>query len=108
MSDAHPTDGDLLSAFRPLAERIQEVQRQASRLGIFIEDRELLQCPTCGLTEDIAIEGRLMTYPASDLDAALESDKPLTDSGLRFLKISGRDFLCPECGAVVEQHAETL
>lgn len=60
--------------------------------GIFVEDRELLSCPKCGLTEDIACEGLLIvSYPSN---AGI-------DTGLRFQETGSRtnQFHCPACGA---------
>jgi hypothetical protein len=33
------------------------VQEQARRLGLFPNDRDLLACPNCGLTEDALASG---------------------------------------------------
>ena len=62
-------------------------------MGLFIGDRELLDCAHCGLLEDVLIGGRLVTYQAGAVDAA--------DSGLRFAAADDDNFVCPQCGAVI-------
>ena len=42
-----------------LAARLQALKKQAQTLGIFTNDRELLECPACGLKEDVTFEGML-------------------------------------------------
>lgn len=43
----------LLKKIRPIAEELAALQGQARALGIFPNDRELLDCPKCGLQEDV-------------------------------------------------------
>ena len=38
---------------RPLASRLVALQEQARFLGIFSGNRELPECPKCGLREDV-------------------------------------------------------
>ena len=40
--------GGLIAAVRQL----EQAKQQARALGIFTNDRELLECPSCGLLED--------------------------------------------------------
>ena len=48
-----------------LARQLEQVKHQARALGIFTNDRELLECSSCGLLEDVTSEGQLVTYPKS-------------------------------------------
>ncbi|NUM50925.1 MAG: hypothetical protein HUU48_07385 [Flavobacteriales bacterium] len=60
-----------------LASEIQKIQKQAKALGIFINDRELIECQNCGLLEDVQSNGKLITY---------FKENHIQDIGLRFLK----------------------
>ena len=76
-----------------MASRVVELQKTARRLGIFVDDRQLLSCPRCGLMEDVLFDGRLVTCHEAGGD----------DTGLRFSehpRAEGR-FVCPECGTVL-------
>jgi hypothetical protein len=59
-----------------------------------VHDRELLECPKCGLMEDVASSGQLVTYRA---------ESPAADTGLRFTPIVGGLFRCPACRAIVAE-----
>ena len=37
-----------------LAKKLIEVREEARKLGIFTDDRELLECPKCGLWEEVS------------------------------------------------------
>ena len=74
-----------------LVSRLEEVKRQARALGLFTDDRDLLECPDCGLLEDVTAEGLLVTYP--------KDSKDLNDCGLRFRQLDEASFKCPACGA---------
>ena len=76
-----------------LARQLEQVKQQARALGVFTNDRELLECPSCGLLEDVTIEGLLVTYPRSSRD--------MKDGGLRFSQVDDTSFRCPSCGANV-------
>ena len=76
-----------------LARQLKQVKQQARALGVFTNDRELLECPSCGLLEDVTIEGLLVTYPRGSLD--------MRDGGLRFSQVDDTSFQCPSCGANV-------
>jgi hypothetical protein len=39
-----------------LTRQLAQVKAQARALGIFTNDRELLECPNCGLLEDVTAE----------------------------------------------------
>ncbi len=78
---------DILS----LAKELVRLKKQAEALGVFTNDRELLECKGCGLAEDITFEGMLITYNRGDAD--------YKDTGLRFKKVRDTIFRCPVCGA---------
>jgi len=75
----------------PLLRRLQAVQEEARRLGLFPNDRDLLTCPKCGLAEDVLASGQLIT----------NVDPGQPDTGLRFIEPTSDDgpFVCPACGA---------
>lgn len=87
---------------RRLATELAAIQKRAKALGIFTNERELLHCPACGLTEDVATDGMLFTYSEPDL---------CHDTGLRFRQLNKHTFSCPACGknvkeAISEQESE--
>ena len=57
-------------------------------------DRELLECPKCGLLEDVLIGGELITYL---------QDANGQDTGLRFDELAEGKFSCPACGSIVQE-----
>ena len=79
-----------------LATEIAALQSKARELGLFTNDRELLQCPRCGLKEDVAFDGRLLTCRPDSLGE---------DTGLRFKELPSNRFRCPACGATVREPA---
>lgn len=81
------------AALNVLCEHLQKMYLQAEIAGLFIGDRELLDCAHCGLQEDVLSDGRLVTYQADVADAA--------DSGLRFAAADDGNFVCPQCGTVI-------
>ena len=44
-----------------LAAEVVALQAKARELGVFANDRGLLECPHCGLLENVACAGRLFT-----------------------------------------------
>ena len=80
----------LIAAVRQL----EQAKQQARALGIFTDDRELLECPSCGLLEDVTAEGLLVTYP--------NTSEEVNDSGLRFIPADESSFACPSCGTKVK------
>ena len=77
-----------------LVRQLEQVKAEARALGIFTDDRELLECPNCGLLEDVTAKGLLVTYPKDSVD--------LKDCGLRFRPLDKTRFACPKCGTSVE------
>ncbi len=77
-----------------LAEELTHIKKQAVQLGMFTNDRELLECPKCGLMEDVTHDGFLITYQEACANAK--------DSGLRFEEVPGEKFKCPSCGTLVK------
>ncbi len=77
-----------------LARKLARVKGQARALGVFTDDRELLESPSCGLLEDVTSEGLLVTYPKDSVD--------LKDCGLRFKRVSETSFTCPTCGTSIK------
>lgn len=75
----------------PLVRQLEVAQAQARLLGLFTNDRDLLTCPGCGLSEDVLVGGQLVT--------SVEPGQP--DTGLRFIEPTADDgpFVCPGCGA---------
>ncbi|MEW6605892.1 MAG: hypothetical protein AB1414_00385 [bacterium] len=70
--------------------QLVKLNEKVKALGIFVDDRELLECPKCGLMEDIDIYGRLFT---------VFEKEPNKDTGLRFKEIrNSKTFRCPNCG----------
>jgi rubredoxin len=91
-SDQPPEEGDeLLEAIKPLAAEIGKLQSQLKAAGLFAHDRELLECPQCGVEEDVTAAGVLITC---------RPESPGVDTGHRFQSINGREewWCCPECG----------
>ena len=81
------------AALHAFCEQLRKIHQQAEITGLFIGDREFLDCTHCGLQEDVLIDNRLVTYQADAADAA--------DSGLRFAAADEGNFVCPQCGAVI-------
>lgn len=79
-----------------LARELTNLQKRAKALGVFANDRELLECPRCGLLEDVASTGLLITCRAAALGE---------DTGLRFVPLADNVFRCPTCAQRVEATA---
>lgn len=73
-----------------LAEQLVLIRAQILDEGGFLHDRELHQCPACGLMEDVLFSGKLVTYWH-------QSTEPL-DTGLRFKVRGAGQLACPCCG----------
>jgi len=77
-----------------LAVELQAMRKQAQALGIFTHDRELLECPVCGLKENVAFDGTLFTCRGAALEA---------DTGLLFPEPDAAGVsCCPGCGEEVK------
>lgn len=85
---------DLIATICPLARRLAALQQQMKAAGLFANDRELLDCPHCGLREDVLISGVLITYREPGFHQ---------DTGLRFEELTADAFLCPSCGQTVRE-----
>jgi hypothetical protein len=83
-----------LNNIRELASQVAALQKQARSLGLFPGDRELLDCPKCGLLEDVLMGGKFITYHPGD-----EGE----DTGLRFEELAEGKFRCPACGSIVQE-----
>jgi hypothetical protein len=88
---------DLVAKIRPLAKQLAALQRQAKALGVFANNRELLECPHCRLKEDVTCEGRIITCREPDLGE---------DTGLRFEEIMADNFRCPACGQTAREQLD--
>lgn len=89
----------MIDEIRKLAVKLTALQRQGEALGMFTGAWELLECPVCGLWEDVDIHGRLLTCWRND---------PAEDSGFRFQPPDNGRFRCPACGTfVTEKECET-
>lgn len=80
---------ELADCVLPLLKKLKSARNQGRKLGLFIEDRELLECTGCGLVEDVAIDGTWLVYRVG---------QPAVDSGLRFFELDGGAYRCPSCG----------
>jgi transcription elongation factor Elf1 len=89
---------ELPARLRALARQLVQIKQRAEVLGLFTGDRELLECPYCGLMEDVTFEGFLVTYP--------KDSENMKDSGLRFRSLDDTTFQCPACGASCHLPAE--
>lgn len=87
-----PSMAGLCAKIKPLAQQLAAVQKQADAMGLFANDRELLECSQCGLMEDVTHTGLLITCREPALNQ---------DTGLRFTKETDQTFRCPSCGALV-------
>ena len=77
-----------------LVRQLEQVKAQARRIGIFTDDRELLECPNCGLLEDVMADGLLAAY--------FRGKRRRKDGGLRFSQVDEDCFQCPSCGTKVK------
>ena len=85
---------ELLDKIRPLARQIAALKGQMKVAGLFTDDRELLDCPRCGLREDVLISGNLITYRKPNYQQ---------DTGMRFWELTDQTFRCPSCGQTVSE-----
>ncbi|KUK86473.1 MAG: hypothetical protein XE03_1489 [candidate division TA06 bacterium 34_109] len=77
-----------------------KIKEEARSLGIFVDDRELIECPKCGLMEDIDSYGRLFT---------VFKKSPNKGTGLKFKEMkNGKIFHCPNCGEIVSENVAKI
>jgi len=89
-----PSMDGLCATIEPLVQQLAAVQKQAEAMGLFSNDRELLECSQCGLMEDVTHSGLLITCRESAI---------AQDTGLRFEKETDQTFRCPSCGTLVTE-----
>jgi ribosomal protein S27AE len=79
-----------LGGIIPLVRLLEKIQKQAAELGLFAEDRDLLECPQCGLQEDVSMGGLLIVSVPWN---------PGRDTGLRFseVKRGANRWRCGKC-----------
>lgn len=84
---------------KSLANAVIKTKKQADALGMFTDDRELLECRFCGLMEDVTFEGKLITFiKREDIEY-----NEVKDSGRRFIETKdSKIFICPICGNTAE------
>lgn len=81
-----------LRQVKALAAKLADIRTQIKAQGSFLGDRDLHQCPACGLMEDVLCGGKLVTYWR-------ESAQPV-DTGSRFKDVGANQLACPYCGCV--------
>jgi hypothetical protein len=90
MNSDKDNTSEIVSAILPLVRKLARIKKQAKALGLFTNDRELLECTGCDLAEDVTFDGHLMTYHRNNED--------MDDCGLRFEELTEETFRCPVCG----------
>jgi|GEM_PF-2391672 len=92
-----------------LASRMAELHKQLESKGVFVGERDLLECDNCTLMEDVMMDGHLVTYfrPAAlaDFHLPLQGQAP-ADLGLHFEKLEENHFACPVCGKRIKLDPE--
>ena len=63
------------SHLKETIKQLLKVKKQAGALAVFVDDRELPECPKCGLNEDVYIIGNLFS---------VSKNTPNKNKGLRF------------------------
>ena len=81
-----------MTELKALADQLVSIRAQILAQGGFLHDRELHQCPACGLMEDVLFSGKLVTYGHQSTDRV--------DTGLRFKGVGADQLACPCCGGV--------
>lgn len=94
---AEQAAAQLIEKLKPVIEHFQSLRQECIKAGLFMADRQLHTCPSCGLVEDTLVNGVLVTYwPVQDF-------APQPDTGLRFVEVGALDLACPACGQVSRQ-----
>jgi rubrerythrin len=91
-----PVTKDVQNTLFTLAKTLMELQEKCRALGSFTNHRELAECQTCGLLEDVDISGRLLVCSEDNLSELV---------GTFFIE-SDNDVRCPKCKRVVLYLAE--
>ena len=86
------SDPNDMNELKALVMQLATIRAQVEAAGGFLHDRELHQCPACGLMEDVLISGKLVTYWR-------QTAEPV-DTGLRFKEVGADQLACPCCGCV--------
>ena len=81
-----------MTELRALADQLVLIRAQILAEGGFLHDRDLHQCPGCGLMEDVLCSGKLVTHWH-------QTTQPV-DTGLRFKEVGTDQLACPCCGCV--------
>jgi len=81
-----------MTELRILPEQLVLIRAQILAEGGFLHYRELHQCPTCGLMEDVLFSGKLVTY-------CHQTTEPV-DTGFRFKEVGADQLACPCCGGL--------
>lgn len=81
-----------MKELKALVAQLANIRAQVKAQGGFVGDRDLHQCPACGLMEDVLFGGKLVTYWR-------QSAQPV-DTGLRFKEVGADRLACPCCGCV--------
>ncbi len=92
MTTENPTPGAAgEDPLRNLAGQVDQYRRQAENLRQLLSGRALLECPSCGLHEDVRADMTLVVIAA---------DAPDRDTGLSFSPMddAGAYWWCPGCG----------
>ena len=85
-------DPDDMNELKALVAQLADIRAQVKAQGGFVADRDLHQCPACGLMEDVLYGGKLVTYWR-------QSAQPV-DTGMRFKEVGADRLACPCCGCV--------
>lgn len=86
------SDPNDMNELKALVMQLATIRAQVEAAGGFLHDRELHQCPACGLMEDVLISGKLVTYWR-------QTAEPV-DTGLRFKEVGADQLACPCCRSV--------
>jgi len=86
------SDPNDMNELKALVMQLATIRAQVEATGDFLHDRELHQCPACGLMEDVLFSGKLVTY-------GCQSTQPV-DTGLRFKEVGADQLACPCCGCM--------
>jgi hypothetical protein len=102
------------STLHQLVLEVQALHKRAEALGMFIDDRELLTCAQCSLTEDVSFESKLYTYFRPNETEILTGESSpeefvlSVDTGLHFEQVTPEQFRCPACGNLIDIEPNSL